>query len=52
MCYLQQFISTADCQFKTPIYGPENPNFTDFAAPGIMLTWVFYINDMMYTRWN
>lgn len=25
-------------QFNDPVYGPRNPNFTDFAAPGIILT--------------
>lgn len=25
-------------QFNTPVYGPPNPNFTDFAAPGVILT--------------
>lgn len=25
-------------QFNRPIYGPVVPNFTDFAAPGVMLT--------------
>lgn len=27
-----------DLQFKKPIYGPMDPNFTDFAAPGVILT--------------
>ncbi|CAO1370797.1 unnamed protein product [Diamesa serratosioi] len=28
--------------FKTPIYGEEIPNFTNFTAPGIILTIVFF----------
>ena len=30
-----------DLQFEQPIYGPMEPNFTDFAAPGVILTLVF-----------
>lgn len=25
-------------QFKDPIYGTQEPHFTDFAAPGVILT--------------
>ncbi|XP_076631751.1 ABC transporter G family member 23 [Colletes latitarsis] len=30
--------------FHTPIYGPESPNFTDFAAPGVILTIIFFLS--------
>ncbi|XP_063989442.1 ABC transporter G family member 23 isoform X2 [Diachasmimorpha longicaudata] len=30
--------------FNQPIYGPEEPNFTDFAAPGIILTIIFFLS--------
>uniref|UniRef100_A0A1B6DVQ2 Uncharacterized protein n=1 Tax=Clastoptera arizonana TaxID=38151 RepID=A0A1B6DVQ2_9HEMI len=30
-------------RFNTPIYGPKHPNFTDFAAPGVMLTIIFFL---------
>ncbi|XP_065225209.1 ABC transporter G family member 23 isoform X2 [Planococcus citri] len=30
-------------QFNRPIYGPVVPNFTDFAAPGVMLTIIFFL---------
>ncbi|XP_012268865.1 ABC transporter G family member 23 [Athalia rosae] len=30
--------------FRTPIYGPKEPNFTDFAAPGIILTIIFFLS--------
>ncbi|XP_075214493.1 ABC transporter oskyddad isoform X1 [Lycorma delicatula] len=29
--------------FNTPVYGPIIPNFTDFAAPGVMLTIIFFL---------
>lgn len=28
-------------QFLQPIFGTMEPHFTDFAAPGVILTWVF-----------
>ncbi|XP_065372469.1 ABC transporter G family member 23 isoform X2 [Calliphora vicina] len=30
-------------QFKEPIYGTMNPSFTDFVAPGVILTIVFFL---------
>ncbi|XKL61964.1 hypothetical protein PGB90_001797 [Kerria lacca] len=30
-------------QFKEPIYGSEDPSFTDFVAPGVILTIVFFL---------
>ncbi|XP_037950015.1 ABC transporter G family member 20-like isoform X3 [Teleopsis dalmanni] len=30
-------------QFKDPIYGNMNPSFTDFVAPGVILTIVFFL---------
>ncbi|XP_055389229.1 ABC transporter G family member 23 isoform X2 [Condylostylus longicornis] len=30
-------------QFKDPIYGTMNPSFTDFVAPGVILTIVFFL---------
>ncbi|XP_059488406.1 ABC transporter G family member 23-like [Neocloeon triangulifer] len=30
-------------KFLKPIYGPAVPNFTDFAAPGVMLTIIFFL---------
>ncbi|XP_053619497.1 ABC transporter G family member 23 isoform X2 [Plodia interpunctella] len=29
--------------FKDPIYGNKNPSFTDFVAPGVILTIVFFL---------
>lgn len=31
-------------QFHKPIYGTETPNFTDFAAPGVILTIIFFLS--------
>ncbi|KAG7297604.1 hypothetical protein JYU34_019659 [Plutella xylostella] len=30
-------------EFMTPVFGSMNPSFTDFAAPGIILTIVFFL---------
>ncbi|EEB10801.1 ABC transporter, putative [Pediculus humanus corporis] len=30
-------------QFKDPIYGSSDPSFTDFVAPGVILTIVFFL---------
>ncbi|XP_059611334.1 ABC transporter G family member 23 isoform X2 [Phlebotomus argentipes] len=30
-------------QFKQPIYGTSDPSFTDFVAPGVILTIVFFL---------
>ncbi|XP_014252256.1 ABC transporter G family member 20 isoform X4 [Cimex lectularius] len=30
-------------QFREPIYGSNNPSFTDFVAPGVILTIVFFL---------
>jgi len=30
-------------QFKEPIYGTNDPSFTDFVAPGVILTIVFFL---------
>ncbi|XP_072155467.1 ABC transporter G family member 20 isoform X2 [Bemisia tabaci] len=30
-------------QFKEPIYGSNDPSFTDFVAPGVILTIVFFL---------
>ncbi|KAL1396672.1 hypothetical protein pipiens_010361 [Culex pipiens pipiens] len=31
-------------QWNTPIYGDRDPNFTDFAAPGVILTIIFFLS--------
>lgn len=34
---------TPPIAYKTPIYGYVNPDFTDFAAPGVILTIIFFM---------
>lgn len=31
-------------RFEQPIYGDRIPNFTDFAAPGVILTIIFFLS--------
>lgn len=31
-------------RFQDAIYGEQNPNFTDFAAPGVILTIIFFLS--------
>uniref|UniRef100_A0A2M4AFI7 Putative abc transporter n=1 Tax=Anopheles triannulatus TaxID=58253 RepID=A0A2M4AFI7_9DIPT len=31
-------------QWNSPIYGERTPNFTDFAAPGVILTIIFFLS--------
>ncbi|KAL1449980.1 hypothetical protein WDU94_002444 [Cyamophila willieti] len=50
--FAQNLLSTCDqnpkiadipIQFKEPIYGSNDPSFTDFVAPGVILTIVFFL---------
>lgn len=43
-CNYSEKLMTIPINFKTPIYGPQDPNFTDFAAPGIILTMIFFLS--------
>ncbi|XP_043497486.1 ABC transporter G family member 20-like isoform X2 [Polistes fuscatus] len=43
-CNYSEKLTSIPVNFKTPIYGPLNPNFTDFAAPGIILTIIFFLS--------
>lgn len=43
-CNYSEKVTNIPVNFKTPIYGPLNPNFTDFAAPGIILTIIFFLS--------
>lgn len=31
-------------RWNTPVYGDKIPNFTDFAAPGVILTIIFFLS--------
>ncbi|XP_030375746.1 ABC transporter G family member 20 [Scaptodrosophila lebanonensis] len=43
-CDVNPKIGTVPTDFKEPIYGYRNPNFTDFAAPGVILTIIFFLS--------
>lgn len=42
-CDLSPKLGRIPVQFETPVYGTRTPDFTDFAAPGIILTVVFFL---------
>ncbi|XP_058807802.1 ABC transporter G family member 23 [Phymastichus coffea] len=37
-------IASIPMSFREPVYGPQEPNFTDFAAPGVVLTIIFFLS--------
>ncbi|RLU22987.1 hypothetical protein DMN91_005265 [Ooceraea biroi] len=43
-CGYGEKLTSIPVNFKTPIYGPISPNFTDFAAPGVILTIIFFLS--------
>nr|XP_050869462.1 ABC transporter G family member 20 [Vespula vulgaris] len=43
-CNYSEKLTNIPLDFRTPIYGPLDPNFTDFAAPGIILTIIFFLS--------
>ncbi|XP_029173363.1 ABC transporter G family member 20 [Nylanderia fulva] len=43
-CNYSAKLTSIPVQFNTPIYGPAEPNFTDFAAPGIILTIIYFLS--------
>ncbi|KAI4501773.1 hypothetical protein M0802_003108 [Mischocyttarus mexicanus] len=43
-CNYSDKLTSIPIGFKTPIYGPLEPNFTDFVAPGIILTIIFFLS--------
>ncbi|XP_076241757.1 ABC transporter G family member 23 [Calliopsis andreniformis] len=43
-CNYSERLTSIPLNFKTPIYGPLEPNFTDFAAPGVILTIIFFLS--------
>ncbi|CAB0006328.1 unnamed protein product [Nesidiocoris tenuis] len=42
--YLDHLATRKHDLFQDPVYGPRIPNFTNFAAPGVMLTIVFFLS--------
>lgn len=43
VCNYSTKVVTPPIRFNTPVYGPVVPNFTDFAAPGVILTIIFFL---------
>ncbi|XP_026494519.2 ABC transporter G family member 23 [Vanessa tameamea] len=42
-CHYNPKVGDIPIDFKDPIYGDNNPSFTDFVAPGVILTIVFFL---------
>ncbi|XP_046748724.1 ABC transporter G family member 23 isoform X2 [Diprion similis] len=42
-CNQNTKLADVPIQFKDPIYGSNEPSFTDFVAPGVILTIVFFL---------
>ncbi|XP_034944176.1 ABC transporter G family member 20 isoform X2 [Chelonus insularis] len=42
-CELNTKLADVPIQFLDPIYGTNDPSFTDFVAPGVILTIVFFL---------
>ncbi|XP_017765789.1 PREDICTED: ABC transporter G family member 20-like [Eufriesea mexicana] len=43
-CNYSNKLTNIPVHFEAPIYGPKDPNFTDFAAPGIILTIIYFLS--------
>lgn len=43
-CDLNPSIGKIPLRWNTPVYGDKIPNFTDFAAPGVILTIIFFLS--------
>ncbi|TMW50905.1 hypothetical protein DOY81_004016 [Sarcophaga bullata] len=43
-CDLNPKLGRVPVDWHNPIYGFNNPNFTDFAAPGVILTIIFFLS--------
>ncbi|GLV42003.1 oskyddad [Carabus blaptoides fortunei] len=42
-CNFHKDVAKIPVRFNQPIYGDKVPNFTDFAAPGVILTIIFFL---------
>lgn len=42
-CNISRKVGNIPIRFEDPVYGYRNPNFTDFAAPGVILTIIFFL---------
>ncbi|XP_022209973.1 ABC transporter G family member 20 [Drosophila obscura] len=43
-CEMNPKLGRVPVEIEQPIYGYRNPNFTDFAAPGVILTIIFFLS--------
>lgn len=43
-CDLNPALGRIPLRWEQPIYGDKIPNFTDFAAPGVILTIIFFLS--------
>lgn len=43
-CNMNPMIGQIPVRFNKPVYGTDTPNFTDFAAPGVILTIIFFLS--------
>ncbi|XP_017796299.1 PREDICTED: ABC transporter G family member 23 [Habropoda laboriosa] len=43
-CNYSKKLTSIPLNFEKPIYGPLDPNFTDFAAPGVILTIIYFLS--------
>ncbi|CAH2059222.1 unnamed protein product, partial [Iphiclides podalirius] len=43
ICKLPKNIMSLPVRFNKPVYGLEDPDFTDFAGPGVILTIIFFL---------
>ncbi len=42
-CGYDENLAKPPLHYGTPIYGPKEPNFTEFMAPGIVLLIIFFL---------
>uniref|UniRef100_A0A6M2DJ84 Putative lipid exporter abca1 n=1 Tax=Xenopsylla cheopis TaxID=163159 RepID=A0A6M2DJ84_XENCH len=43
-CDIDPNVGNIPLQFRNPVFGDQIPNFTDFAAPGVILTIIFFLS--------
>lgn len=43
-CNYSEKVTKIPINFETPVYGPLDPIFMDFAAPGVILTIIFFLS--------
>lgn len=43
-CELNPALGHIPIRWENPVYGDQTPNFTDFAAPGVILTIIFFLS--------